>query len=87
VRAVLFPLLLVAVISSAMGAVWSRHESRKLFNELQTLEGDRDAMNVEWGQLQLEQSTFTTHGKIEAAARERLGMKIPGAQQIMILKP
>ncbi len=86
-RAVLFPLLLVSVIASAMGAVWSRHESRKLFNELQTLEGDRDAMNVEWGQLQLEQSTFTTHGKIEAAARERLGMKIPGAQQVMILKP
>lgn len=86
-RAVLFPLLLVAVISSAMGAVWSRHESRKLFNELQQLEGGRDAMNVEWGQLQLEQSTHTTHGKIEAAARERLGMKIPGAQQVMILKP
>lgn len=86
-KAVLFPLLLVLVISSAMGAVWTRHESRKLFNELQQLEGSRDAMNVEWGQLQLEQSTHTTHGKIEAAARERLGMKIPGAQQVMILKP
>lgn len=86
-RAVLFPLLLVTVIASAMGAVWSRHESRKLFNELQQLEGDRDAMNVEWGQLQLEQSTHTTHGKIETAARKRLGMKIPGEQQVMILKP
>jgi len=87
VRMVLFPLLLVLVIASAMGAVWSRHESRKLFNTLQQLEGDRDAMNVEWGQLQLEQSTHTTHGKIEAAARERLGMGIPAAQQVMILKP
>ena len=86
-RTILFPLLLVAVISSAMGAVWSRHESRKLFNELQQLEGKRDAMNVEWGQLQLEQSTHTTHGKIEAAARKRLRMKIPGDQQVMILKP
>ena len=86
-RAVLFPLLLAVVIASAMGAVWSRHESRKLFNELQQLEGDRDAMNVEWGQLQLEQSTHTTHGKIETAARKRLGMIIPGEQQVMILKP
>jgi len=87
VRAVLFPLLLATVIASAMGAAWSRHESRKLFNNLQQLEGDRDEMNVEWGQLQLEQSTHTTHGKIEAAARKRLRMKIPGQQQVMILKP
>ncbi len=86
-KSVMLPLLLVTVIASAMGAAWSRHESRKLFNELQQLEGERDAMNVEWGQLQLEQSTHTTHGKIEAAARERLRMKIPGAQQVMILQP
>ncbi len=86
-KIVLLPLLLVAVIASAVGAVWSRHESRKLFNELQQLEGERDAMNIEWGQLQLEQSTYTTHGKIESAARERLGMRIPGAKQMVILKP
>ena len=86
-KAVVFQLLLVAVIASAMGAAWSRHESRKLFNALQQLESERDAMNVEWGQLQLEQSTYTTHGKIEAAARERLGMRNPGAKQVMILEP
>ncbi len=86
-KALLLPVLLAAVIASAMGAAWSRHESRKLFNELQQLESERDAMNVEWGQLQLEQSTYTTHGKIEAAARERLRMKIPGTQQVMILQP
>jgi len=86
-RVFLFPLLLAAVIGSAMGAAWSRHESRKLFNALQQLERERDAMNVEWGQLQLEQSTHTTHGKIESAARKRLRMKIPSSQQVVILKP
>jgi len=86
-RAVLLPVLLSVVIASAVSAAWSRHESRKLFNELQQLENERDAMNVEWGQLQLEQSTHTTHGKIESAARKRLGMRIPGAQQVVILKP
>ncbi|VAW80655.1 hypothetical protein MNBD_GAMMA15-109 [hydrothermal vent metagenome] len=86
-KAILFPLLLVSVISSAMGAIWTRHESRKLFNELQQLEGNRDEMNVEWGKLQLEQSTYTTHGKIEKAAREHLKMIIPAAEQVMILKP
>ncbi|HHJ17091.1 MAG TPA: cell division protein FtsL [Gammaproteobacteria bacterium] len=70
-----------------MGAAYAKHQSRKLFIELQALESERDAMNVEWGQLQLEQSTHTTHGKVEEAARKRLGMKIPGPQQVMILRP
>ncbi len=84
-KTMLFPLLLVAVIATAMGATYAKHNSRKLFVELQALETERDAMNVEWGQLQLEQSTHTTHGKVEHAARKRLGMEIPGPQQIVIL--
>ncbi len=85
-RALVFPLLLLAVIATAMGAVYAKHQSRKLFVELQALESERDAMNVEWGQLQLEQSTYTTHGKVEHAARKRLGMEIPGPQQVVILR-
>jgi len=87
VRALLLPLLLLAIVATAMGAAYAKHQSRKLFIELQALESERDAMNVEWGQLQLEQSTHTTHGKVEEAARKRLGMKIPGPQQVMILRP
>ena len=86
-RALLFPLLLLTVIASAIGVVWSRHEGRRLFNQLQELERARDRMNVEWGQLQLEQSTYTTHGKIEAAARKRLHMRIPGPDDVRILQP
>ena len=86
-RALLVPMLLTMVIASAMGAAYTKHQSRKLFIELQSLEAERDEMNVEWGQLQLEQSTHTTHGKVEDAARNRLGMHIPGPQQVMILRP
>ena len=53
----------------------------------QVLQAERDAMNVEWGQLQLEQSTHTTHGKVEIAAHERLDMAIPGPQRVVILRP
>ncbi len=84
-KALLIPLLLVAVVTTAIGATFARHQSRKLFNELQYLEAGRDAMNVEWGQLQLEQSTHTTHGKVENAARKRLGMRIPDPEQAVIL--
>ncbi len=81
------PLLLVVTVMTAMAATYARHQSRKLFVDLQSLESTRDAMNVEWGQLQLELSTHTTHGKVEAAARKRLGMQIPTPQQITILRP
>jgi cell division protein FtsL len=82
----LLPLLLLATIATAMGSAFARHESRKLFIQLQRLEAERDAMNIEWGQLQLEQSTHTTHGKVEDAARKRLGMEIPGSDQVEILR-
>ncbi|HHH45045.1 MAG TPA: cell division protein FtsL [Gammaproteobacteria bacterium] len=85
-RTFLLPALILAVIATAMGAAYAKHQSRKLFIELQALESERDAMNVEWGQLQLEQSTHTTHGKVESAARKRLGMEIPGPQQVVILR-
>jgi cell division protein FtsL len=44
-------------------------------------------MDVEYGQLQLEQSTLTTHGKVEHAARTRLGMMSPAPRQVQIIKP
>ena len=86
-RALLLPILLLAVIATAMAAAFARHESRKLFVELQQLQVARDGMNVEWGQLQLEQSTYTTHGKVEEAARKRLNMAIPRPEQVVILRP
>ena len=86
-RSLFIPLLLLATIATAIAAAYAKHQSRKLFIELQALEAERDAMNVEWGQLQLEQSTHTTHGKVETAARERLGMRIPDPQQVVILRP
>ena len=86
-RLLLLPLLLLATVATGIGAAYAKHQSRKLFIDLQTLEAERDEMNVEWGQLQLEQSTHTTHGKVENAARKRLGMRIPDPQQVMILRP
>ncbi len=86
-RELLVPVLLLATVATAMGSAYAKHESRKLFQQLQGLQLERDAMNIEWGQLQLEQSTHTTHGKVETAARKRLGMEIPGAERVVILRP
>ena len=86
-RGVVLPLLLLAVVASAVSAAYAKHRSRKLFIELQVLQEQRDAMNVEWGQLQLEQGTLTTQGQVEVAARERLGMVGLSAENMVIVKP
>lgn len=83
----LLPLLLLAVIASAISVVYSKHQSRKLFVALQRLESDRDKMNIEWGQLQLEQSTWATHGRIEELARGKLRMTMPDPNAVVIVQP
>jgi cell division protein FtsL len=80
-------LLVLGVIVSCIGVVYARHEGRKQFVELQALGYEKDRMDVEWGQLELEQSTLTTQGQIEHAARSRLGMVSPAPDQMVILKP
>ncbi len=79
--------LLVLVVVSALGVVYTKHQGRKQFVELQALHEARDSMDVEWGQLQLEQSTLTTQGQVERAARERLGMVYLTTEQTEIVRP
>lgn len=78
--------LLVANIVSAVLVVKARHENRLEFIELQHLQESRDALQVEWGQLQLEQSAWATHGRIERAAREQLEMVIVDNRDVVVLK-
>lgn len=77
----------LAVFVSALGVVYAQHESRKLFVQLQDLTEVRDALSVEWGQLQLEQSTWATDGRIERIARKDLNMQLPQSGSVVIVKP
>ncbi len=86
-KMILLILLSTAVLFSALGVVYSKHHSRKLFVELQSLEGVRDSLEVEWGQLQLEQSTWAMPNRIEKVARSQLGMDAPAPEQIVIVAP
>ena len=86
-RPVNLGVLLLVVVSTAVAVIYSKHQARKLFVELQALGNERDDMDIEWGQLQLEQSTLTTHGQVERAAREQLGMVSLSADNMVIVKP
>ena len=79
--------LLGLVLVSALSVVYTKHEDRRLFVELQALREARDSMDIEWGQLQLEQSTLTTQGRVERAARERLGMVYLTTDRTVLVRP
>ena len=79
--------LWVAVLASALGVVYGKQQARNRFNELQKLTTQRDDLDIEWGQLQLEQSTWATHGRVERVARDELRMVIPQASDLRIVQP
>lgn len=78
--------LLGMVVATALAVVYAKHQNRKFFAGLTALYKERDAMNVEWGRLQLEQSTWATHGRIEKIARQRLQMRNVDYDKVMIVK-
>ena len=77
----------VVLLGSALGVVYSKQEARNRFNDLQRLTGARDDLDIEWGQLQLEQSTWATHGRVERVAHDDLGMVTPQASELRIVQP
>ena len=83
----LLVVLLLATIASAIGVVYSRHRHRQLFVELTRLEHARDELNIEFGRLQLEQATWAQANRIDQVARQKLGMKFPEADDIVVVRP
>ncbi len=75
----------LAVVASAVATVYTKHQSRKLYAELQVLQRERDRLEIEWGQLQIEQSTWSTHARVERMAREEIGMGEPRPEQLRML--
>ena len=65
-----FPLLLTLVIGSALTVVYVKHQSRVLFAELRSIQKQQDQQVIEWGRLQLQNSTLATHSNVEARARK-----------------
>jgi cell division protein FtsL len=85
--AVLVPVLWFAALGSAAACLWCKHTSRELFVQLQRLDTDRDNLDIQWGQLQLEQSAWSQHAFVENVATDKLHMSTPPAQQIRVVSP
>lgn len=81
------PVLWLAVLASAIAVVRARHEARTLFVQLEQLSAERDRLNIEWSQLQLEQSAWSNHGFVERVASDRLRMTLPRPDEVRIVAP
>lgn len=77
--------LAAAVFVSGLGSIYAKHKSRKLFVELQTLVAERDRLEMDWGRLQIEQSTQANHARVEQLARDRLSMRMPTRDDVKLV--
>lgn len=85
-RHLLNGLLLVLVILASLGTVTAQHQARKSFIALQQEKKRAQQMEVEWGQLQLEQSTWATPARIEKIAAQHLQMQLPKSGQVKFIR-
>lgn len=79
--------LLVALAACALALVTSQHQARKLYVELQKEQDAAKQIEVEWGQLQLEQGTWATHARVEKLAVQSLGMRVPPPSRVQVVPP
>ena len=78
-------ILLILLIGCAVSVITSQHHARKLFIELEAEQTAAKKLEEERTQLQVEQSTWATHKRIEAVAAKSLGMKLPDPATTVIV--
>ena len=79
-------LLLLVLVVCALGLVTSQHKARKLFSELEREQERSRALDVEFGQLQLEASTWGLHSRVEKIAAGALGMRAPDPRRVRMVE-
>jgi cell division protein FtsL len=80
-------ILFFTLIFSALGLVNSQHKARNLYIELERAHQSTKQIEQEYGQLQLEQSTWAMHSRIEQIASQKLQMQVPDAKRVQVVSP
>ncbi|HLF29449.1 MAG TPA: cell division protein FtsL [Xanthomonadales bacterium] len=86
-RLLMVVIMLGALIGTALGVVYTRHESRRTAVQFGELENRRDDLVAEWSRLQLEQAWLADAGQVESKARDHLGMGAAENPKILVIKP
>ncbi|OGT71400.1 MAG: cell division protein FtsL [Gammaproteobacteria bacterium RIFCSPLOWO2_02_FULL_57_10] len=78
--------LLTLLLISGVSVIYTTFKNRYLLNELQQLKNERNELQVQWGQLLIEQSTFSLEGRIERKAIDELQMVVPDFSEIVMVR-
>ncbi|MGV3580697.1 MAG: cell division protein FtsL [Methylophilus sp.] len=81
INLILFGVLML----TALGVITAQHKARKLYFELEQQEELASSYQTEYGQLQLEQSTWAMHSRLEEYAQDKLGMQVPDMKHIQVI--
>ena len=79
----LFSLLLTMVLGSALTVIYVKHQSRVLFADLRSIQKQQDHQIIQWGRLQLQNTTLATHSNVETRARKDLKMRLPDSIELV----
>ncbi|WP_421132217.1 cell division protein FtsL [Alteromonas sp. A079] len=79
-------LLYLMVIVTAMSVTLSSHHNRQQVIALEDLMQEKDALDVEWRNLVLEQRALTEHNRIESLVEKQLGMYRPTADDEVVVR-
>lgn len=77
--------MILVILASGLSVVFMTYQNRFLFNELQQLRNRANSLQVQWGQLLIEQSTFGLEGRIEQKATEQLHLRVPELDRIVMV--
>jgi len=80
-------LLLAVLVACALGLVTSQNRSRRLFSDLEREQGRARELDVDYGRLQLEASTWGLHQRVEKIATGALGMRVPDPRRTRVVTP
>ena len=80
------PVLWLSVLASAVSVIYARHQARNMFVHLEKLNAERDALDMEWGRLQLEQCAWSSNAFVERVANSKLKMNLPDTHDVRIVR-
>ncbi|MDA9366331.1 cell division protein FtsL [Pseudomonadales bacterium] len=79
-------LMLVVLIASALGVIYSVHLTRQQYSELQELQATQDYLDSEYERLLLEQSAWADYGRIDQVSRDELQMLPPEPKALIVVR-
>jgi cell division protein FtsL len=78
-------ILFFVLMLTAIALVEAQHRARKLYDQLDQAQKAEKKYELEYNQLQLEQSTWAMHSRIEGIATRELDLQVPDEAHVQVV--